>query len=366
METRLITEDRWLHEFDRLVERDPVASAYNRRSYIEFIADWLDADAVFLGAIEERKLVGAFPLVLKENSLGNVINSSPYFGSYGGIVLSPKLNPETKREVRRGLLDEFTWFAEENDTVLSNVIVSPYETDPYFYEDTIDYTYLDERAGQIIDIPSPTADENVKKRLFSDRFSKSCRRSVRDAKESDVTVGLTREAGERLDQFYEIYKGEMLGKGYDDAVVRSGGGLKDKEYFERLFDIFGDDAQLRYVTLNDDVIMGIVELCHGEKLQYYQPAIEMKHRNTGATNLGVYESLQWAVENGYSKYNFGGTWFSQTGLYNFKRRFGADDYIYRYYVTEHRNATHILELTPEELSEEYPGFYVVPYDELEN
>lgn len=366
METRLITEDRFLHEFERLVDRDPVASAYNRRPYIEFIADWLDADVVFLGAIKERKLVGAFPLVLKENSLGNVINSLPYFGSYGGIVLSPKLDPETKREVRHELLDEFTRFAEENDTVLSNVIVSPYETDPYFYDGAIDYTYLDERVGQILDIPVPTSDEDIGERLFSDRFSKSCRRSVRDAQESDITIGLTREAGQELDQFYEVYKDEMLGKGYDDAVVRSGGGLKDKEYFERLFEAYGDNAQLRYATLDGDVIMGIVELCHGEKLQYHQPAIEMEHRSTGATNLGVYESIKWAVENGYSKYNFGGTWFSQTGLYNFKRRFGADDHIYRYYVTEHDNSSHLLELTPAELNNEYPGFYVVPYDKLEN
>jgi len=365
MERRILESDRYLHEYDRLIEDAPEATPYVRREYYETVADWLDAESAYLAITRTESVVAALPLVLKRHGLGNVINSGPYFGTYGGIVTDLSLTPADKTEVRRELLSFFIDFAEREQCVISNIIFPPYERDPLFFEKELPYDYRDRRMGQITHLPAPAADRPLRERLLYDRFSKSCRRSVRDAEDADIEIGVTTEPGPKLDGFYEVYRQEMMGKGYEDQAARDGGNIKEKAYFEHLMDSFGDDCRLRYATIDDDVIMGIVQLLHGEKIQYHQPTIDMEYRNTGATNLGVYESMKWGIEHGYSYYNFGGTWLSQEGLYNFKRRFGALDSPYKYYITEHGDCSHLRDMTPAELQEAYPGFYIMPYDELE-
>ena len=69
-----------------------------------------------------------------------------------------------------------------------------------------------------------------------------------------------------------------------------------------------------------------------------------------------------AIERGYERWNWGGTWLSQEGVRRFKNKWAAQDVPYRYYTQV--NDMSVLERTPRELLEAYPGFYLVPFNEL--
>jgi len=61
-------------------------------------------------------------------------------------------------------------------------------------------------------------------------------------------------------------------------------------------------------------------------------------------------------------WNWGGTWLSQTGVYQFKKRWGTHDLKYNYYTNLIDNS--ILNLSKEDLLREYPYFYVLPFSAL--
>jgi hypothetical protein len=58
----------------------------------------------------------------------------------------------------------------------------------------------------------------------------------------------------------------------------------------------------------------------------------------------------------------GGTWLSQSGVYDFKKRWATTDYPY-YYYTQIFN-TDVKLQRKETLLTMYPGFYVLPFSEL--
>ena len=74
--------------------------------------------------------------------------------------------------------------------------------------------------------------------------------------------------------------------------------------------------------------------------------------------------MKQAVHDGLRLWNWGGTWKTQKGVYDFKKKWGAGDYPY-YYFTKILNED-LLGGTPEELLQDYPGFYVVNFERLNN
>jgi lipid II:glycine glycyltransferase (peptidoglycan interpeptide bridge formation enzyme) len=76
----------------------------------------------------------------------------------------------------------------------------------------------------------------------------------------------------------------------------------------------------------------------------------------------LFHSMVDAAKEGRQRWNWGGTWKTQKGVYQFKKKWGAKDFQYSYYVT--LNNPELLHLSPEDLRKNYPGFYLLPYDRL--
>jgi len=141
--------------------------------------------------------------------------------------------------------------------------------------------------------------------------------------------------------------------------------IREKKFFETAFEKLPKDfCGLRYAELNGTVIAGIFQFYYKDIIEYCQPAIHHDYRDTNVTNLLVFTGMKDAYNHGYSYWNFGGTWYSQENVYNFKRSFGAIDFPYYYFTISYGDHTKIKQLTVEDLKKQYPGFYVVPYSKL--
>ena len=66
------------------------------------------------------------------------------------------------------------------------------------------------------------------------------------------------------------------------------------------------------------------------------------------------------MKRGYEWINWGGTWISQKGVYQFKKQMGAKDYPYTYYT--HINNPDILKYDPAGVLSIYPDFYVFNFN----
>lgn len=69
-----------------------------------------------------------------------------------------------------------------------------------------------------------------------------------------------------------------------------------------------------------------------------------------------------SIHAGYNRWNWGGTWITQEGVYNFKKKWGTEDYPYYYYNKIYDKK--ILEIEKQELLEEFEYFYVIPFSVL--
>ena len=81
-----------------------------------------------------------------------------------------------------------------------------------------------------------------------------------------------------------------------------------------------------------------------------------------ALKSNLTEAMKDAMLRGYDNWNWGGTWLSQGGVYDFKKRWGTSEHPY-YYFTQVFNQD-VLSLSKAVLVKDYLGFYVVPFDAL--
>jgi lipid II:glycine glycyltransferase (peptidoglycan interpeptide bridge formation enzyme) len=98
-------------------------------------------------------------------------------------------------------------------------------------------------------------------------------------------------------------------------------------------------------------------------VEYFTPVLEKDFRNTQALTLVIYEAMVEAMSLGFSQWNWGGTWLNQDGVYDFKKRWGTTEYRY-FYFTKVYDKT-LQKTTKEYLLSEYPGLYLLPFDNLE-
>ena len=75
------------------------------------------------------------------------------------------------------------------------------------------------------------------------------------------------------------------------------------------------------------------------------------------------QSMTEAANLGYKWWNWGGTWPTQTGVYRFKKKWGAEEGRYDYHI--HINNSEIMRASSDELLKAYPNFYTIPFNMLE-
>jgi lipid II:glycine glycyltransferase (peptidoglycan interpeptide bridge formation enzyme) len=109
-------------------------------------------------------------------------------------------------------------------------------------------------------------------------------------------------------------------------------------------------------------VAALLLLYFNRTVEYYVPATLEAERVHQPTSLILFQAMQDAARAGYTRWNWGGTWLNQDGVSRFKRKWGAQDSRYRYYIK--LNAAEILKRSRSELLDAYPGFYVVPFDKL--
>ncbi len=80
--------------YEELLEQCSSAMLYHSLGYRRFLKSFLpSAEDWYLLAFEGAQLLGALPTFIVNGPLGPALNSLPFFGSHGSIVLHPKAEP---------------------------------------------------------------------------------------------------------------------------------------------------------------------------------------------------------------------------------------------------------------------------------
>lgn len=141
----------------------------------------------------------------------------------------------------------------------------------------------------------------------------SVRWAVKKAEKSGVAVETTRDMS-ALKEFYEI-----------NAMTKKDLGVPCHpwKFFKNMFDILGNSVSL-YVSKHDsEIIGGGIMVYFKDTVLYGYGASNPNYLNLHPYNSFIWKSIEDACLKGYNFYDFGRTSYSNTGLIDFKKRWGT-------------------------------------------
>lgn len=329
-------------EYDKLIN-DISSTFYQSSKHLKFLEQILQVNAKFIVAKENNELIGVMPIFCKESKLGTVVNSLPFFGSYGGVI-------SEKMEAKKNILDFLNKYNKEKDILASVIISNPFES-PDIYDKY--YKFIDkvERIIQCVNLKN-----NLEKNLWKN-FEQRVRRSIRKAKKNLVTIEYSEPSKEILADFYDHHV---------ENISAKNGSIKPKEFFTCVKENFkiNEDYDILTAKYESKAIAYLLVFYFKSYTEYYMPAYDVQKSNLQGTSLLIWESIKKSLTKNIEYYNFGGTHRIQDSLYNFKKGWMTNDFHYNYYI--YSDLDRLEEIGKEDLKTNFKNFYVYNYNKISN
>jgi hypothetical protein len=307
------------------------AMFYHSIQYQNILKDIVACEPYYLVVHNRDTILGAFPCFLKENSrYGNILNSLPFFGSHGGVLIRSSIGIEERFKTNKLLLDSFNALAKEKHCILSTIITSPFDTNIAFYENHLHYRFSDRRIAPIIEFNSNITD--VEHEILYNIIDPDLRRTIRRPIKHGISVEESRD-------FLPLYEMNR------QAILSKGGVPQPFTYFQKIRDSLEEGFyELTYAKQGDIIIAGLLVFNFKNTINYSIPAHYAEYSGEQGISLLIYEGMKKALRNGTKYWNFGGTSANQTSLHKFKSRWGTTDYHYHYFVNQYSDIGHILNM----------------------
>jgi len=330
-------------EINEFVSACPNSLIYSYPGFIELITKHLDASPGWIIAKDEKGILGALPFAQsKAGEFGTVFNSLPYYGSNGGVLQSI-----SNTRIKVTIIKKYFDYAQSQNACSATITTNPLQMDHEIYENTVDGFIKDERTGQITHLPENPEDDLIK--IFDDPRPRNIRRAQKEG--INVSSGNERSS---LEFLYKVHVENM----------QSIQGLhKSWNFFEKLLSEMPSDMWSVYIGSKEgEPVAALLLFYFNGTAEYFTPVIKSEHRNTQALTLVIFEAMQDAANKRCKNWNWGGTWLSQTGVYDFKKKWGTSDYPYYYYTKLFNERVRFS--SKGALLKDYPGFFVLPFSEL--
>ncbi len=334
----------------------PSAMLYHSLAYRRFLKDFLPCNAqdFYLLALENDRIVGAIPTFLIDGPLGTALNSLPFFGSHGSLLISQDANPEIASFLANALKNLCT----THNVAFATVIDTPLIANEEHFERALGFQYDDKRIGQLTTLPQEKEVEKINESLLA-LYHQKTRNIVRKALRSGLTFGYD-QSPDTLDMLHNLHEINMLG---------IGGIAKPKYFFEMIARHFQVDKDYRVYTArteDNEIVCALLLLYYKDVVEYFVPATAVSWRSVQPLSALIHIAMRDAVlDFGARTWNWGGTWLTQDGVYHFKSRWGATDHPYKYYTRVFVEELRLHGVSRHSMLQGYPWFYTVPFSVLE-
>lgn len=312
---------------------------YHSLPYIRMIASITGGEETTLAAVDKSNTIrGVLPIIERNGLWGRVLNSLPYYGSHGGILASDSIASEA-------LVNEYNKLVLSDEICTAMVVGNPLSNTSV---SGLSYSITDYRIGQFtcIDYKESHAEQLMQS------FHSKTRNMIRKGEKSYIR---TSEENNMVDFLMRIHFDNM----------KSIGGRAKSETFFRLFPRYfqaGRDYKIFVARIGGEPVAALLLFYFRNTVEYFMPVICEPYREKQPLSLLIYHAMIEASERGFSLWNWGGTWAKQEGVYHFKKRWGTYDINYKYYIQV--NNQDVFNLSRETILEQYPDFFVVPFNLL--
>ncbi len=295
----------------------------------------------------EDSILAVLPGFIKHQKEGSVYSSMPFFGANGGVLCdyeSPHSN-EYHKEILNFL------FAKLNkQNIISVSIYTPFNK-PNLVET---YNDLVSDSIQINKFTSYISLSNFE--LSNAYVDSSALRNVRKALKSGVTIK-ENVSLEEIDLIYSIYVQNCSDYGIP---------LKPKETLVYL--ITNEQAKSyvkTYIAEFEGKMIGALILINSPSTcSYYIPCNVHEYRNMQPNACLIAHALEDARKTGKKFWNWESSPSKESGVYQFKKKWGSTDSEYSIFIKSFKDSTFISDLGQNRIAELFPYFFVYPFNLL--
>lgn len=330
-------------EYSDFLKTSRDSTFYHSAKHLSFLAEILNSKPNFITVRENNKLIGVMPFFVKESIYGKVINSLPFFGSYGGFISE---NSESQKQI----LEQMNIFNKKNDVLSSVIIAAPFTQNNQIYEKYYCFHIKESRLVQCLVIENKTETSVWKE------FEQRVRRAIRKSAQYHIEIIKAELDKNNMLNFYQMHKRDMEAKK---------GRPKPFEFFTSLKNNFfqGEDYDIFLAKKDDKEIAYLLVFYSYPFTEYYMPAYDSELKHMQGPSLLIWESIKTSIRKKMNYYNFGGTWKNQDELYLFKRGWNATDFPYNYYI--YGDLARARKIGLNEIKNQYQNFYVFSYDDIQ-
>lgn len=341
MIVELLTEDKIL-AYEDFLKTHKASMIYYSFKFKRFLEKQTSSESMYFVAIDDYdNIQGILPLMVKSGPFGKVLNSLPFYGSNGGILA----HVEKAKDL---LIDKYLEIANSGEYVSATLIENPLDKEyPY---NRIKPDETDFRIGQLTNIKGEFGD--LEELMI--RFDSKTRNIIRKAIKSNVEVKIEN------DQM------DFLRNTHFDNMQSIGGLAKESSFFQNVLDSFdfGKDCDIYVARINNIPIAATLVFYYGKVIEYYTPVIVREYRSYQPLSLIISTAMFNSSALGFEWWNWGGTWQSQGGVYDFKSKWGTEDREYIYHVSILKKE--LYNYSKHDFLKYYSGFYVLPFSSLKS
>ena len=326
-------------EYMKFVDSQMNSLLFHSLKYRDLILKLTNSLPEYLIACDDNEIKAILPLIIKEGPNGKVLNSLPYYGSNGGIL-------SICDRAKDVLVDYYNQMVVKKEYISSVVILNPFDsklTNNKFLKNEIDF-----RIGQITNLRSDYTDIED---LILD-FHHKTRNMVRKAMKSNIKVRIENDQWDFLKSTHIDNMRKINGKSKSDDFF-----INSKNIFEA-----GKDYNIFVARKDNKVISALLVFYFNQTIEYFMPVIDVEYRSLQPLSLVISIAMLDGSNKGFKRWNWGGTWKSQEGVYRFKSRWNTIDY--KYYYMIYINKNEVYDYPIKLMENNYNGFYIIPYDKL--
>ena len=338
--------------YAELIEQCSWAMFYHSLKYRDLLKKTLSPNALdhYFVIVKDKEVIAALPAFICDGKYGKVLNSLPFYGSHGSILLK-----KNKDKFLKNLLVKYLEeFCKNNDINFVTLIDTPFLCEKNYLKKKFIFQFIDKRIGQINFFPELKSNKDLHETLLNSYHQKT-RNIVRKALKSNLKFNHSNDT-EVLENLYSLHK---------KNINRLGGVSKPRKFFNYLSKQFIYDKEYRiYIAKNSksEIVCAMLLFYFKDTVEYFIPAIDIEWKKeqplSALIHIAMYDAIK---EKKIVKWNWGGTWTTQKGVYHFKSRWGAKDLPYFYYSKIFFDEKKISFITPKELLKSYPFFYTIPF-----
>lgn len=331
-------------EYDRFLARCENSLVYHSRPYLEAISSISSSNVDILIVQDQSCWSAAMPLFSLYDGDHYVVNSSPYFGSHGDLLIAGAQNKAAVCvAASRALAD----IASDRRCLSINIVSHP--TDPVIgdYLSEAGLSQWDVRTGQISRLRTALTRDEAEISIMNN-CSQKTRNIIRKSNSQgfDITLSDSHVDWSNLYNYHRV------------SMQSIGGKYKTESEFNVLRSLPAEMRRLHVAYRGEEFCGALLTLWYNEWVEYFTPVSHPDFRNLQVGSALIAHVMAEAILDRKEYWNWGGTWSTQTGVYHFKAGWGASDHKYVYYGTAKPG---VLDSDPQALLARFPYFYVRPF-----